>query len=87
MVTLTRQNLASRLTKEYVLILKCDTHRSQHRNKELVNKRLFEVLTAALVEQKDRKETKPTRAAVRKRLDTKKKQSEKKKNRQKPKIN
>ena len=81
------QNLASRLTKENLLVLHCDTHRSQHRNKELVNKRLFEILSAALDEQKDRKSTKPTRASVRKRLDTKKKQSEKKKNRQKPKIN
>ena len=81
------QNLASRLTKENVLILKCDTHRSQHRNKELVNKRLFEILSAALTEPKDRKNTKPTRASVHKRLETKKKQSEKKKNRQKPKIN
>ncbi len=81
------QNLASRLTKEKILVLNCDTHRSQHRNKELVIKRLFELLSAALVEPKDRKNTKPTRASVRKRLDTKKKQSEKKKNRQKPNFN
>jgi len=81
------QNLASRLNKDKVLVLKCDTHRSQHRNKELVNKRLFELLSAALIEPKDRKNTKPTRASVHKRLETKKQQSEKKKNRQKPKIN
>ena len=81
------KNLASRLTKEQLLILKCDTHRSQHRNKELVNKRLIELLTVSLIQPKDRKNTKPTRSSVRKRLDSKKKHSEKKKNRQKPNIN
>ena len=79
--------LKTRLTNDYRLLLQCGETRSQHRNKELVNKRLIELLTISLIQPKDRKSTKPTRSSVRKRLDSKKKHSEKKKNRQKPNIN
>ncbi|WP_430682185.1 alternative ribosome rescue aminoacyl-tRNA hydrolase ArfB [Maribacter halichondriae] len=40
--------LGNRLTKENVLLLQCDESRSQHKNKELVIKRLFEILENAL---------------------------------------
>jgi len=35
------KNLATRLTKENMLLLTCDESRSQHKNKELVIKRFF----------------------------------------------
>ena len=58
--------LASRLTNDGVLILQCDEARSQHKNKELVLKRFFEVLKKSLEVPKKRKPTKPTRTSVEK---------------------
>lgn len=81
------QNLSSKLTKEKCLMLHCDQFRSQHRNKERVLERLFDVLTVGLKVPKKRKNTKPTGSSVRRRLDTKKKVAQKKKNRQKPNLN
>ncbi|TPN87575.1 alternative ribosome rescue aminoacyl-tRNA hydrolase ArfB [Aquimarina algicola] len=78
------QKLSSRLTKSGTLILQCSDHRSQHRNKELVIKRLFEVLKTNLHIPKKRKSTRPSRAAVKKRLEQKQRQSTKKANRRKP---
>ncbi|WP_109302278.1 alternative ribosome rescue aminoacyl-tRNA hydrolase ArfB [Aquimarina sp. AU474] len=78
------QKLSSRLTKEGVLILQCGDSRSQHRNKELVIKRFVEIVKANLQVPKKRKATKPSRSAIKKRLNNKQKQSEKKINRKKP---
>lgn len=73
--------LANRINNDGVLHLQCDETRSQLKNKELVFKRLVDLIFKALVPIKKRKATKPSKAAVKKRLDTKKKQSEKKQNR------
>lgn len=73
--------LANRINNDGVLHLQCDETRSQLKNKELVFKRLVDLISKALVPIKKRKATKPSKAAVKKRLDTKKKQSEKKQNR------
>lgn len=78
------QKLSSRLTKAGVLVLQCGDSRSQHRNKELVIKRLFDVLKANLHIHKVRKPSKPSKAAVKKRLESKKRQSLKKTNRRNP---
>lgn len=78
------QKLASRLTKQQVLILQCDESRSQHRNKEIIVKRFYALLQDALKEAKPRKATKPSRAAVQKRLQKKKIQAIKKASRRKP---
>ena len=78
------QKLSSRLTKSGVLLLQCGDSRSQHRNKELVIKRLLDILKANLYIPKKRKATKPSKRAIKKRLDTKQKQSLKKNNRKKP---
>ncbi|WP_109097215.1 alternative ribosome rescue aminoacyl-tRNA hydrolase ArfB [Aquimarina sp. AU58] len=80
------QKLSSRLTKSGVLLLQCGDSRSQHRNKELVIKRLLEILKANLYIPKKRKQTKPSRAAIKKRLDSKQKHSLKKANRKKPSL-
>jgi len=73
--------LANRINNDGVLHLQCDETRSQLKNKEIVLKRLIEMLAKALVPVKKRKPTKPSKAAVRKRLEGKKKQSVKKQNR------
>ncbi|MAU14614.1 MAG: aminoacyl-tRNA hydrolase [Muricauda sp.] len=70
--------LQSRLTNDGVFILQCDEARSQHRNKDLVVKRFFDLLKKALVVPKKRKPTKPTKSSKEKRLKSKKKIAEKK---------
>ena len=55
--------------------------RSQLQNKELCISRFCELLRQALTQQKKRKASKPTKASVRKRLEGKKKQADKKANR------
>ncbi len=80
------KNLATKLTKEKVLILHCDESRSQHRNKEIVIDRFVEIIKKALLVPKKRKKTKPSKSAIQKRLTSKKKLSEKKGSRKKPTI-
>ena len=81
------KNLAPRLTKEHILILYCDEARSQHQNKKLVTQRLFALLKKAVQVPKKRKPTKPSKSSVEKRLNSKKKLSDKKSNRKKPDLN
>jgi len=78
------KKLDSKLTKEHLLILNSDESRSQHKNKELVIKRFITLIKEGLIIQKERKQTKTPRAVIKKRLDDKHKQSEKKLNRKKP---
>jgi len=81
-----QQKLASRLTQEHVLILQAGDTRSQHRNKQLVISRFLTLVKEALKVPKKRKATKPTRASITKRLETKQKNAVKKQLRQKPKL-
>ena len=76
--------LKSKLSKDNVLLLQCDESRSQHKNKELVIKRFFDVLKKALTIPKKRKKSKPTRSSIEKRLKAKKRAALKKANRSKP---
>ena len=78
------KKLKTKFTNEGVLILQCDQTRSQHKNKELVTKRFFELLETGLFVPKKRIPTKTPRSAVKKRLKKKQNISEKKVNRQKP---
>jgi ribosome-associated protein len=73
--------LSSRLTADGTLTVSVSDTRSQHRNREIAEERLGEVVRAALVVPKKRKPTKPSRAAKEKRLDEKKLRSRKKKDR------
>ena len=63
--------LASRLTKEGVLQISAQDSRSQHQNREAAIARFQAVLSAALRRPKARRKTKPSRAAVEKRLEAK----------------
>ncbi|WP_421808433.1 alternative ribosome rescue aminoacyl-tRNA hydrolase ArfB [Flagellimonas sp.] len=78
--------LQSRLTNDGALMLQCDEARSQHRNKDLVLKRFFDVLKNALVVPKKRKPTRPTKSSQEKRLKTKKRTAEKKASRKNPNL-
>lgn len=80
---LIKQKLLNRLTSESVLILNCDEDRSQLKNKEIVTKRLFDVLEKALIKPKPRKATKIPKSVIEKRLKEKKSASEIKNNRKK----
>jgi len=81
-----QSKLSSRLTNEGVLILQCDEARSQHKNKELVVKRFFDILKKGLEVPKKRMPTKPTKSAVEKRLKLKKMSAERKASRRKPNL-
>ena len=78
--------LQHRLTKEGVLIMQCGESRSQHKNKELIIKRFLELISSGLIIPKKRVPTKIPKAVIRKRLKSKRKQSDKKANRKKPDI-
>jgi ribosome-associated protein len=78
--------LSSRLTTDLVLILNCDEDRSQLKNKEIVTKRLLEILKNGLIIPKERKPTKIPKSVIRKRIKDKKNISEVKKNRRKPNL-
>lgn len=78
--------LRNRLTKTGVLILSCGETRSQLKNKNRVVSRFLNLIEEGLKEEKKRLETKVPKAVKRKRLDNKKKTSDKKANRRPPKI-
>ncbi|MFH2051332.1 MAG: alternative ribosome rescue aminoacyl-tRNA hydrolase ArfB [bacterium] len=68
--------LASRLTNEGDLLVACDTHRSQRRNREEALQRLAALVRQALVPPRPRKKTRPSATARRKRLESKRKRSQ-----------
>ncbi len=76
--------LSSKFTSENVLILTCDEDRSQLKNKEIVTKRILELLKKALVVPKKRKPTSVPKSVVEKRIKDKKTNSEIKQNRKRP---
>lgn len=78
--------LATKLTKDRMIVLSYDQSRSQHKNKETVFTNFIKLLEKGLRVPKHRKKTKPTFASKRKRLDSKKRTSEKKNNRRPPKL-
>ena len=75
---LIREKLAPQLTADGHLLLTAQDDRSQLRNKEIVLARFHALLLRSLHRPKPRKATKPGKSAVRKRLETKKIQGEKK---------
>jgi ribosome-associated protein len=79
-----RKALNSKLTKSGELIVTAENHSSQIKNKELAYKKMERTLSKAFVKPKLRKKTKPTKAAQKKRLESKKIHGEKKKMRKNP---
>lgn len=64
-----------RISKEGVIIIKAQQHRTQEKNKEDALNRLQALIQSVAVTHKKRKATKPTQSSKRKRLDSKAKQS------------
>ena len=65
-----------RITKEGVIIIKAQEHRSQEQNREEALQRLQALIRSAIAVPKPRKLSKPTRSSQRKRLDSKTKRSQ-----------
>ncbi|AMR27764.1 peptide chain release factor 1 [Hymenobacter psoromatis] len=78
------EKLAPRLTAEGYLLLMAQDDRSQLRNKDLVLTRFHQLLDKSLRRPKPRRATRPSAGAVRKRLEGKKIQSDKKARRRRP---
>lgn len=76
--------LASKVTKQGELILQCSETRSQLKNKEIIILRLLDIITEALKKPKKRIPTKIPKAVIKKRIEDKKRTSEKKTKRKKP---
>jgi len=64
--------LQNKITDEGFLLVKSQTERSQLGNKQQVIKKMNQLVEKALVKQKLRRPTKPTKAAKEKRIETKK---------------
>lgn len=83
-----RSKLLARLSpyidKEGVLHLVSQSSRSQWRNRQELMERLQTLLTSALTERRKRRPTRPSRAAREKRLESKKRRSEIKRQRKPP---
>ncbi|MCP4424400.1 MAG: aminoacyl-tRNA hydrolase [Chloroflexi bacterium] len=75
------RKLASRLDKQGVLRIDAQESRSQYRNRETAILRFQLILANALKKPKKRRKTKPSQAAVQKRLDNKKKRGQRKRER------
>ncbi len=77
------RKLASKVNSEGFLQVKSQVHRSQLENKLEVVEKMHVLIEQALKKEKKRVATKPSKASREKRLETKKKQSGHKQNRQK----
>ena len=78
------KKLENRITASGEIILSSELSRSQHKNKEDVQNKFFELIEEALKKPKPRKKTRVSRASKLKRLRNKKLNAEKKANRQDP---
>ncbi|MFL6719310.1 MAG: alternative ribosome rescue aminoacyl-tRNA hydrolase ArfB [Burkholderiaceae bacterium] len=60
-----------RITRDGVLVIKAQAHRSQEQNREDALRRLQDIVEAVAVPQRVRRPTRPTRSSQRKRLESK----------------
>ena len=65
-----------RITKEGVIIIKSQSHRTQEQNREEALKRLKDLIQSAIVIPKKRKPSVPSRSSKEKRLDSKTKRGQ-----------
>ena len=70
-----------RITKDGVVVIKAQEHRSQEQNREEAIKRLQEMVRSAIIVPKLRKASQPSRNSQKRRLDSKTKRSQIKANR------
>ena len=76
-----RSRLSSRINKDGILRVVSQKHRTQRANRETARERFAEIVAEALVERAERKPTRVSRAAKRRRLDDKRKRSDLKRRR------
>ena len=67
-----------RITKEGIIVIKSQQHRSQEQNRDEALERLTELIKSVNIVQKKRIATKPTKGSVNRRLQSKKKHAGKK---------
>lgn len=79
-----RRARSGQVTTEGELLIVSQKTRDQEKNRADCLEKLAEIVRAALVEPKVRKRTRPSYASKQRRLDTKKRQSQKKAGRQSP---
>jgi ribosome-associated protein len=60
-----------RITREGIVVIKAQQHRSQEKNREEALRRLQELIRSVAASPKKRKPTRPTRSSQKKRLDSK----------------
>lgn len=73
---LLKEKLSNRMSKDHILIVKCNEDRTQLANKEKAMRKMHEILAKALYKKPERKATKIPKAVKEKRLDSKKKRGE-----------
>ena len=78
------EKLATRINAAGELLLVSQSERSQVKNKERVIEKFYTLITRALTPRKKRKATKPSQASREDRLETKRRQAEKKGRRMSP---
>ncbi len=81
---LINEKLSNKINSEGILLITSQAERTQLANKERCIQKFHELITKALIVPKKRRKTKPSKSAIEKRLEDKKKQSEKKLSRKKP---
>ena len=65
-----------RVTPAGVVIIKAQEHRTQERNRQAAIDRLRELILSVLVEKKKRKPTRPSKRALQKRIDSKRRRGD-----------
>ncbi|WP_210150878.1 alternative ribosome rescue aminoacyl-tRNA hydrolase ArfB [Chryseobacterium scophthalmum] len=78
---LINEKLKNRINLDGVLQLTVSESRTQLQNKKIATEKILEIVNYSIIIPKTRYKTKPSKAKVQKRLDTKKKLSDKKENR------
>ncbi len=77
------QNLSNRISKDFLLTFSSDRYRTRPQNQDHCLRKLISSIEKSLSVAKKRKKTKPTFSSIKKRIENKKQQGEKKKSRQK----
>ncbi|MBD3903012.1 aminoacyl-tRNA hydrolase [Chryseobacterium sp. Ch-15] len=75
------EKLKNRINLDGILQLTVSESRTQLQNKKIATEKILEIVNESVIIPKARYKTKPSKAKVQKRLDTKKKLSDKKENR------
>lgn len=76
-----RERLATRITKEGILQVTSQRHRTQAANREAAAERLAELVRENLRQEAPRKKTRPSRAAKARRVEAKRRHSQRKRER------